>query len=218
MICAGARPGAGPRREAAGDMKLYYSPTSPYVRKVRVVAIEKGLADRIELVAASPWPDPAAVAVVNPLGKVPALVTDDGVALYDSPVICEYLDVLVPAAPLIPRSGAGRWQVLRCQALCDGILDAAVAIVLERRRPEAERSATTQNRAADAIRRSVAALATELRPASAGFDLGQISIAVALGYLEFRLGDLDLGVGGPAIRDWWTATRDRPSLVATRPP
>ncbi len=198
-------------------MQLYYSPTSPYVRKVRVVAIEKGLADRIELVTASPWPDPTAVARVNPLGKVPALVTDDGVALYDSPVICEYLDALVPAAPLIPRSGSGRWQVLRCQALCDGILDAAVAVVLERRRPEAERSAAAQQRAIDAIRRSVAALAPELRTGGAPFDLGQISTAVALGYLEFRLGDVELGMDQPAIRDWWAATRDRPSLVMTRP-
>jgi len=198
-------------------MKLYFSPTSPYVRKVRVVAIEKGLADRVELVAATPWPDPAAVAAVNPLGKVPALVTDDGVALYDSPVICEYLDVLVPAAPLIPRSGAGRWQVLRCQALCDGILDAAVGIVLERRRPEGARSAATEQRSVDALRRSVAALGSELRPVSAGFDLGQISIAVALGYLEFRLGDLELGTDLVTIRDWWAVARERPSLVATRP-
>jgi glutathione S-transferase len=217
MISAGSRSGAGSRREAAGDMKLYYSPTSPYVRKVRVVAIEKGLADRIELVEANPWSDLATVASVNPLGKVPALITDDGLTLYDSPVICEYLDVLVPAAPLIPRSGAGRWQVLRCEALCDGILDAAVAIVLERRRPEAERSVLSERRSADAIRRSLAALVTELRPAATAFDLSQISIGVALGYLEFRLGDLDLGAGQPAIRDWWAATRGRPSLVATRP-
>jgi glutathione S-transferase len=217
MISAGARPRAGSRREAADDMKLYYSPTSPYARKVRVVAIEKGLADRVELVVANPWPDPAAVVGVNPLGKVPALLTDDGLALYDSPVICEYLDTLVPAAPLIPRSGTARWQVLRCQALCDGILDAAVGIVLEQRRPEAERSMMSLQRAADAIRRSVAALAPELRPPGAPCDLGQISIAVALGYLEFRLGDLDLGVGQPALRDWWATARERPSLIATRP-
>jgi glutathione S-transferase len=198
-------------------MKLYSSSTSPYVRKVRVVVIEKGLADQVELVSANPWPDPTAVAAVNPLGKVPALVTDEGLALYDSPVICEYLDALVPVAPLIPRSGSARWQVLRCQALCDGILDAAVAIVLERRRPEAERSMTSLRRSAEATRRSVAALAGELRPAGAAFDLGQISIAVALGYLEFRLADLDLGTDQGAIRDWWAAARARPSLVATRP-
>ncbi|MBS0376401.1 MAG: glutathione S-transferase N-terminal domain-containing protein [Proteobacteria bacterium] len=198
-------------------MKLYYSPTSPYVRKVRVVAIEKGLAEQVELVDASPWPLPTTVAAVNPLGKVPALVTDDGLTLYDSPVICEYLDALVPASPLIPRSGAARWRVLRCQALCDGVLDAAVAIVLERRRPEAERSAAAQARATDAIRRSVAAFGAELNPAATPFDLGQISIAVALGYLEFRLGDLDIGTGAPALADWWRAVRDRPSLAATRP-
>ena len=198
-------------------MKLYSSPTSPYVRKVRVVAIEKGLADRVELIAANPWPDPAAVAAINPLGKVPALVTDEGLALYDSPVICEYLDALVPAAPLIPRSGAARWQVLRCQALCDGILDAAVAMVLERRRPQAERSPAAQLRAADAIRRSLEALPQELRPGGAPFDLGQISAAVALGYLEFRLGDVELGAGEPAIHRWWAALSERPSLAATRP-
>jgi glutathione S-transferase len=199
-------------------MKLYSSPTSPYVRKVRVVAIEKGLADRIEVVDANPWPEPAIVAAVNPLGKVPALVGDDGIVLYDSPVICEYLDSLVPAAPLIPRSGAARWQVLRCQALCDGILDAAVAIVLERRRPEAERSAAAQQRGVQAIRRGVAAAAAEIRPAGQPFDLAQISIAVTLGYLEFRLADLDLGTGTRPVRDWWAVARDRPSLVATRPP
>src|SRR3974377_2247191 len=152
-------------------MKLYFSTTSPYVRKVRVVAIEKGLADRVELVAANPWPDPAAVVAVNPLGKVPTLVTDDGLALYDSPVICEYLDALAPAAPLLPRSGSDRWQVLRCQALCDGILDAAVAIVLERRRPEAERSMLSEKRSADAIRRSVGGLGAGVPPARTALAL-----------------------------------------------
>jgi glutathione S-transferase len=199
-------------------MKLYFSPTSPYVRKVRVVAIEKGLADRIELVPANPWPDPAAVSVANPLGKVPALVLDDGTTLYDSPVICEYLDSLVPARPLVPREGSARWQVLRRQALGDGILDAAVSIVLERRRPEAERSASAQERAAAAIRRSIAALPGELRPAEATFDLGQISLAVALGYLAFRLSDLELGTSAQPVHAFWAAIRTRPSLTATQPP
>jgi glutathione S-transferase len=199
-------------------MKLYFSPTSPYVRKVRVVAIEKGLADRIELVPANPWPDPAAVSVANPLGKVPALVLDDGTTLYDSPVICEYLDSLVPARPLVPREGLERWQVLRRQALGDGILDAAVAIVLERRRPEAERSVSAQQRSADAIRRGVAAMAGELRPPAALFDLGQISLAVALAYLAFRLSDLELGTSAAPLRAFWDATRARPSLTATQPP
>jgi glutathione S-transferase len=198
-------------------MKLLHSTTSPYVRKVRIVAIEKGLAGRIELVAANPWPDPAVAAGSNPLGKVPVLLLDDGTAVYDSPVICEYLDSLVPARPLIPREGLDRWVVLRQQALADGILDAAVGIVLERRRPEAERSIAAQARAADAIRRSVAALRHEVRPPDARFDVGQIAMAVALGYLEFRLSDLDLGTAEGAVRDFWAAAKTRPSVVATQP-
>ena len=198
-------------------MKLLHSTTSPYVRKVRIVAIEKGLAGRIELVAANPWPDPAVAAAANPLGKVPALLLDDGTAVYDSPVICEYLDSLVPATPLIPRAGPARWAVLRQQALADGILDAAVGIVLERRRPEAERSLAAQTRAADAIRRSVVALRDEVRPADAPFDLGQIAMAVALGYLEFRLGDLELGTAERAVREFWAGAKLRPSVVATQP-
>lgn len=199
-------------------MQLLFSPTSPYVRKVRVFAIEKGLDARIELKDANPWPDPAAVSAFNPLGKVPALVLDDGSALYDSPVICEYLDSLVPDRPLIPASGPARWRTLRQQALADGILDAAVSIVLERRRSAAERSAAAQQRAADAIRRSVATLGAELEPATNAFDLGQISLACALDYLEFRLADLRLLRDHRAVDDWRQATGQRRSLVATRPP
>jgi glutathione S-transferase len=198
-------------------MKLLHSTTSPYVRKVRIVAIEKGLADRIELVAANPWPDPAAVVAFNPLGKVPVLLLDDGTSLYDSPVICEYLDSLIAENRLIPRHGSARWAVLRRQALADGILDAAVTIVLERRRPAAERSVMSQTRAADAIRRSVASLATDIRSPDGPFDLGQIAIAAALGYLEFRLADLDVGAAQRAIGDWWAAVKARPSLVGTQP-
>ncbi len=198
-------------------MKLYYSPTSPYVRKVRVVAIEKGIADRIELVAASPWPDPVAILAVNPLGRVPALVTDDGRAVYDSPVICEYLDVLGGQRPLIPASGEARWQVLRTQALADGILDAAVAVVLERRRPAGERSPSAEQRAAEAIRRGAEALCPTLGDPAGALDLGQIAAAVAFGYLQFRLPELDLGSARGVSDPWWDTLRARPSFAATEP-
>jgi glutathione S-transferase len=199
-------------------MQLLFSPTSPYVRKVRVLAIEKGLDDRIELKDANPWPDAGAVAAFNPLGKVPALVLDDGSALYDSPVICEYLDSLLPDRPLIPTHGPSRWRALRQQALADGMLDAAVSIVLERRRPDTERSPAAQQRAADAIRRSVATLGAELGSATDPFDLGQIALACALEYLEFRLADLHLLRDHRIVDDWRQATGQRRSLVATRPP
>ena len=199
-------------------MKLYYSATSPYARKVRVVALEKGLDERLELVLANPWPDPTAIVGFNPLGKVPVLVTDDGLPLYDSPVISEYLDDIGTGAALIPASGSARWRVLRTQALADGLLDAAVVIVLDGRRPAAERSVTATERAAEAIRRAVAALAAERPQAAAAFDLGAIATAVALGYLDFRLPELGVGASHRALHEWWHAVRERPSLAATRPP
>ena len=196
-------------------MKLYYSSTSPYVRKVRIAAIEKGVADRIELVVANPWPDPAAVVGVNPLGKVPVLIGADGLVVYDSPVICEYLDSLAHSPRLIPAAGAERWRPLRTQALADGILDAAVSIVLERRRPEAERSTLSQKRATEAIRRGVQALGAGVGTPDKAPDLGAIATGVALGYLEFRLPEVDFLAGHAALREWWTTLAARPSFVAT---
>jgi glutathione S-transferase len=198
-------------------MKLLASSTSPYVRKVRIVALEKGLDQRITLVSASPWPEPTAIVDTNPLGKVPALITEDGLHLYDSRVICEYLDSLSPLNPLIPHGGPARWQCLRTQALADGILDAAVMVVLERRRPSSQQSAATEQRALNAIRRSLVALAEELKPTHSTFDLSQICIAVVLGYLEFRFSDVDVGMSNPTIHTWWQARREHPSLLATIP-
>jgi glutathione S-transferase len=198
-------------------MKLLFSPTSPYVRKVRIVAIEKGLAGRVELVPANPWTDLPAVIARNPLGKVPALVDDDGNVYYDSPVICEYLDSLVPGNPLTPHSGLARFEVLRRQALADGILDAAVAVVLERRRPPGERSPEAERRALDAIRRALDVVARELAPADAPFDLAQISFAVAIGYLEFRLPELAATREKPVLGAFWDAIVTRPSVAATHP-
>ncbi len=199
-------------------MQLYHSTTSPYVRKVRVVAIEKGLDGEIELVDALPWPDPSVAATRNPLGKVPALVLDDGSSLYDSPVICEYLDVLGGGQPLLPPNGPSRWAVLRTQALADGVLDAAVSIVMERRRPIPLQSLEATERATGAIQRGLSVLAEEVSSSpTAPFDLGRIATAVAIGYLHFRLPDLDCGLGDHRLASWWSMIRDRPSLAATTP-
>src|SRR3546814_4963738 len=111
-------------------MKLRYSPTSPYVRKVNVVAIETGLQDRIERVPTVTADPASGLAKDNPLGKVPVLITDDGMRLYDSPVICEYLDSLHEGPKLIPTEGIARWVTLSQQALADGLLDAAILRLL----------------------------------------------------------------------------------------
>lgn len=122
-------------------MRLLYSPTSPYARKVRVVAIEKGLADRIALVPVNPLCDDTdELHCQNPLGKVPALVLDDGRAVVDSPVICEQLDALASEPQLIPKEPDARIDAHTRQAVADGVADAAFNLIMEARRPDPQRS------------------------------------------------------------------------------
>src|SRR3546814_135775 len=121
-------------------MQLFYSPTSPSARKCRVVARERGLMADLEEVVCNPMEDPAALHASNPLGKVPCLVLDDGVAVFDSPVIAEYLDGLGNAPALIPAAGSARFKVLVAAALAQGMTDSALAMTMEGRRPEAQRS------------------------------------------------------------------------------
>ena len=198
-------------------MKLFYSPASPYARKCRVVALEKGLHDGIEIVTAAPLENPAALHAANPLGKVPALVLADGLCIVDSPVICGYLDSLNDSPRLIPLSGAERFDVLTREAIADGIQDAALSIVFERRRPESERSSSWQDRWAAAIHRAVAHSAACIMP-RAQPDLGDIALACALAYLDLRLPDLAWDAKAPGLRAWLTAIEKRPSLAATAPP
>ncbi|MBV8400292.1 MAG: glutathione S-transferase N-terminal domain-containing protein, partial [Acetobacteraceae bacterium] len=123
-------------------MKLFYSATSPYVRKVLACAITRGLEGRIQLVPTDPHISPPELLAHNPLSKVPCLVTDDGMALFDSPVICEYLDTRGESLPLFPEHMTVRWRALKHQAMGDGILDAAVLRRMERARPrDSERDA-----------------------------------------------------------------------------
>jgi glutathione S-transferase len=153
------------------------------------------------------------------LGKVPALRLDDNSVLYDSPVICEYLDTLGEGTPLLPPCGPARWQALRIQALADGIMDAAVSIVLERRRPPGQQSDEAIERAIAAVRRSVVCMADDLGDnVTAPFDLARIACATAVGYLHFRLADLDLGLSDNRIARWWNLISERPSVLETAPP
>lgn len=199
-------------------MQLLISPTSPYARKARVVLREKGLEHRIEEVFLNPHQDPAELLAQNRLGKIPVLVRDDGSALYDSPVICEYLDALEAAPALLPATGEARWSVLRAQALADGILDLAVNIVMERARPSAEQSAASIERWQGKIRRAVGGVGGALTPASGALDLGHIACAVALSYLEFRLPEYDWRGDHPELIDWHANVTAWPSMEATAPP
>lgn len=198
-------------------MKLFYSPTSPYARKCRALAIEKGIESKIEIVTASPMSNPPELQAANPLGKVPALVLADGTCIADSPVICAYLDSLSDAPRLVPADPVARLDALTREALADGIMDAAFAIVMERKRPDQQRSPEWLLRWTSAIRRSVAHFNARI-PMRKQLDIGDLSLACALAYVDFRLGDLVWDAEAPALRAWFSSVHARPSLAATAPP
>lgn len=197
-------------------MKLLYTPMSPFARKVIALAIERGISDQIALELRNPLLEAEALRHDNPLGKVPALVRDDGSVLVDSPVICEFLDQLGDAPPLIPRDGPQRWRVLSAQARADGVMDAAFLSVMEQRRPEPQRSSDWMLRWESAIRAT-----TRREPVPVDddmFDLGALALACALGYLDFRLPALDWRSDAPALADWYARATARDSLRRTAPP
>jgi glutathione S-transferase len=201
-------------------MKLRYSPASPYVRKVMVTAIELGLDGRIEKVrtAVNPTQENAELARENPLAKIPALTTDDGAVLYDSPVICEYLDSQHSGAKVFPPAGPARWAALRQQALGDGILDAGILWRYENiNRPEGLRWKDWTEGQMRKIRQGVAGLEAELGQLSGPLTIGQITAGCALGYLDFRFASEDWRTGHPKLAAWYEDFARRKSMQATVP-
>lgn len=202
-------------------MKLIFSPTSPFVRKVWAVALETGLAPRIERTTQSPADPNETVYRVNPLSKVPVLTTGAGMNLFDSPVIAEYLDSLHAGAKLYPPAPA-LWAVKRREALADGLMDAAVLRVYEGRRPENERSPSWVARQSLKMRRALDTLEAETSAlkgmtAKDPITIGEIAIGCALGFLDFRFADEDWRDGRPKLAAWWAIFGERPCMAASRP-
>ncbi len=195
-------------------MKLFFSATSPYVRKVMACAVATGLDRRIELVTTNPWTSPPELLGHNPLSKVPCLLTDDGVALFDSPVICEYLDFLGEGS-LFPPAGAGRWRALKQQAVADGLMDAAILRRLEAARPPEETRALVMERHRTAVDRALDAL--EQDPPPDHVDIGTLSVGCALGYLDFRFAEEPWRQGRPRLEHWYAGMAERPELASTAP-
>ncbi|MBE5314013.1 MAG: glutathione S-transferase N-terminal domain-containing protein [Xanthomonadales bacterium] len=198
-------------------MQLIYSATSPYARKVRMLVIEKGLTDRVEVVVANPLQDPPELLAANPLAKVPALIVEPGFTLFDSPLLCAYVDSLAEPR-LIPAACPERWWVLRREALADGITDAAVSSVMEGRRIESQRSPEWLARWRSAILRGVLELEKESDALGERFDLGAIASAAALAYLDFRLPQIDWRAQAPGLSTWLEGVRGRESFATTVPP
>jgi glutathione S-transferase len=201
-------------------MKLYHSPTSPYVRKVMLTLHETGLLDRVACVGGqgTPLEPNGATVAANPLGKIPALERPDGPTLYDSRVITRYLDSLHGGPKLYPE-GAALWSTLTLEALADGLLDAAVLTVYEARlRPEDRRFAAWTDAQRGKIARALDALESEwLAHLKGPTDAGAIAVASALGYLDFRFPDIDWRATRPGLAGWFEIAATRPGFAETAP-
>jgi glutathione S-transferase len=195
-------------------MRLYTNSVSPFARKCRVIAHELGL--KLEEIRTLPMQDPD-FRRINPLGQIPALQLDDGSVLMDSPVICEYLNhrgggKFFPGMNIF-KNTSGRWKALALQALGDGLADAAVAwVILGRETPPPESARARRLE-------SVTATLDVLERTSFAKDptIGEISVACAIGYVEFRLPDLDWKGSRPRLAAWYAKFCDYPSMKATIP-
>jgi len=198
-------------------MELKYSPTSPFVRKALVVAHEIGIADRITLTLVNLRDDAQVLAHLNPLVKIPVLVADDGAVIYDSAVICEYLDVSYGGQRLVPAQGAQRWQVLTRVALADGMLDAAILVRVERMRALERQSAEWIDRQMRKIEGALDAFERSVPPRDKPLDMADIALGCALGYMPLRLPEFDAYPRWPALRELYARLCERASFARTMP-
>jgi len=198
-------------------MKLYSNPASPFARKCRVIAHELRLKLEVVDIAAR---DDEGFRAINPLKKIPALVLDDGSALFDSPVICEYLNEFGGGkffpGKTVWQQNSGRWKALGLQALGDGIMDAAVACRYEITQPEARRNPDHVARYMATVKAGVAAL--ERMSFTEPPTIGEITVGCALGYLDFRYADLGWRDSHPKLAAWYAKFSQYPSMLATAPP
>ena len=195
-------------------MKLYITPWSPYARKCRIVLREKGLLGRCDEIVVDPFVEEAAIAAANPVAQVPALVTDEGVKLTNSPLICAWLDRLGP--PRLIPDGEAQWPVRRLEALADAAQEMGVKLLLEKRRPEAERSPHWTTRWRNGLDRALDALeAWDIDPEA--FDLGVISTGCCITWIGFRHPEIDVVGPRPRLRALQATLEARPSFLETAP-
>lgn len=200
-------------------MQLIGSLTSPFVRKVRIVAAEKFV--EYELVVDIPWSEDTQVPNYNPLGKVPVWVMDDGKTLFDSRVIVEYLENVSPVGHLLPKDARPRIAVKRWEALADGVCDAAALIFLERKRPTAQQSSDwieCQFAKVDASLKMMSDdLGNQTWCTGEFFSLADIAVGCALGYLEFRFPEIDWRRQQPKLSELFDRLMQRPAFIDTVP-
>lgn len=200
-------------------MKIFFSPASPYVRKCMASAHELGVADRIEKLsnAVHPINRDATIVQSNPMGQVPTFFCDDGAVLFDSVVICEYLDATY-RGNLFPKAGGDRWARLTEHAVADGILGAALLARYETTlRPEPLRWPDWSGSQLNKIRSGIDWVEGIAESLPGRVDIGTVSIGCALGYLDFRFSDMNWRDQAPKVANWFAQFSQRPSMLATAP-
>lgn len=196
-------------------MKITASGASPYVRKVMACAIARGIDQQLEKWTIATT-DPV-LSDSNPLGKVPTLINDEGVALFDSPVICEFLDSIGSAPGLFPAAGPARWAALRLQAIGDGILDASQPRRREIALPQDEGRVGYIDLQRGKVTRAIDVLEKEAASLGALKTVGDIAVACALGYLDFRFANEPWRPGHPKLEAWYASVLTLPPLAKTVP-
>lgn len=221
MTSHAIRENAEPTETFKTPAKLHYASASPFVRKVMASAIELCLDGHFELEPATnptmPTVRNPVIAADNPLSKVPTLVLADGERLYDSIVICEYLDAMDGRNRLFPASGMARWRALRTNALADGILDAGVLVRLERVRPEERRWSDWIEGHLFKINGSLDLLESSFNSWNSGFNIGHIAVSCALQWLEFRAIVDNPRKGRDRLYTWQDEFLRRPAMAGTKP-
>lgn len=198
-------------------MKCYVTSNSPYARKVKIVAFETGLYDEMEWLTITREERAEIIPGINPLGKVPVAVLDSGQVLCDSPVICAYVDSLASGGNLIPNSDPEKWKVLTLEALGDGLGEAVIAASQENQKPDGKRSQGVVERQAGKANAALAALNEVAKDFNDPPLMGEVSVACALGYMEFR--DVIPGWRDTFadLASWYADTLKRQSFVSTAP-
>ena len=198
-------------------MELIYASLSPFGRKVLAVAHEIGIANRIKLTPVSSRNEPEKIAPFNPLGKIPVLISDTGAVLYDSAVICEFLNAEYGNHRLLPASGFRRWEILTHAALADGLLEAGVQVRYERARPAAEQSVSETARQLTKVTQGLDQMERVVEQFGADLDLAQIGLACALGYIPLRVEEFTGLKNWPKLAAWYARACQRESLAKTAP-
>jgi len=197
-------------------MKLYWSATSPFARKVMITAHELGIANRVELIPTVTADEPAHLLEVNPSGKLPVLLTKDG-AIPNSPLICEYLITKFGGGDILAATGPARWKLLAFSARADAMVDAAILVRMEKMRTEQLQSAAWITKQMGKLHRSLDHFESEAAGLTENFDAGQIALAAAIGWLTLRFTDHNILTTRLALGEWFARVSMIASMKETEP-